>query len=431
MKQKIVYLGLILLVAIISTTAVAAEDMTKEKAVEMALEQNSDIQKLEREIAKTKAQLGEAEGAFYPSLDLNSSYTRFEEPPQSQMAPQIESSKDNYTVGLDMKLPIYLGGELRTNLQLLKNQLRMSKLNLEQKKEEITYQVLEEYHGVLQAKKMLKVREQQVKQNQRYVEVAEANKEAGVHTKTDLLRAKVSYNQAQQEELVAENNFKTAKLALKNTLNLENEKELKINDNLDWQQQEFDLDSVYEYALEHKVAFKILDLQQENAELDLEGQKKKNIYPDINLSAGYEDSADDFSVDDGDWQTTLSLSYNLFNGGRDKDKIKQKSEELKRIKIDKEQTADDIKIAVEKSLLDLRAARDRIKLSKLNLEQAEENLADNESKFNEGIITSFDLLEVQTTYQDVQTQYYQAIYDYNLAVAELNKAIGKLETEVK
>ncbi|MGM0500884.1 MAG: TolC family protein, partial [Bacillota bacterium] len=239
-KNSVLILSLVLLISF-STSVFAEQKIDKEKAVELALKQNSEIQKLKREIAKTKAQLGEAEGAFYPSLDLNSSYTRFEEPPQ------MSTAKDNYTVGLDMKLPLYLGGELRTNLQLLKNRLRMAELNLEQKKEEITYQVLEEYHGVLQAKKMLKVKEQQVKQNQRYVDIAEANKEAGVHTKTDLLRAKVSYNQAQQEQLVAENNFKTSKLALKNTLNLENEKELKINDNLDWQQQEFDLDSVYEY----------------------------------------------------------------------------------------------------------------------------------------------------------------------------------------
>ena len=426
MKRKLSYcLLLALLVISFSTTGFASQKIDKERAVEIALKENAEIQKLEREIAKTKAQLEEAEGAFYPSVDLNSSYTRFEEPPQ------IGAAKDNYTVGLSMKVPLYLGGELRTNFQLLKNRLRMTELNLEQKKEEITYQVLEEYYGVLQAKKMLKVRERQVKQNQRYVEVAKANKEAGVHTKTDLLRAKVSYNQAQQQQLVAENNFQTAKLALKNTLNLENEKELKINDNLDWQQQKFDLESAYEYALKNKTAFKILELQQKNAELDLEGQKRKNIHPDINFSAGYEDSADEFSVTDGEWQTTLSLSYNLFNGGRDKDKVKQKSEELKRIKIEKKQTEDDIKIAVEKALLDLRAARDRIKLNELNLEQAKENLADNESKFNEGIITSLDLLEVQTTYQDVQTQYYQAIYDYNLAVAELNKAIGKLEKEIE
>jgi len=81
---------------------------------------------------------------------------------------------------------------------------------------------------------------------------------------------------------------------------------------------------------------------------------------------------------------------------------------------------------LNKSLLDLRAAKERIKLNQLNLEQAEENLTDNELLFKEEMITSLDLLNIQTTFQQVQTQYYQAIYDYNLALARLNKAMGKI-----
>ena len=424
MKRKITYLLLVVLIISFSTGVFAQQEIDKQKAVELALEQNSAIKKLQEEIAKTKAQLEEAEGAFYPSLDLNTSYTRFEN--KQQLGP-MTYSKGNYNFSLNLRQPLFLGGELRINYQMMKNRLAMTKLNLEQKKEEITYRVLEQYYNVLKAKKMLKVRKQQVRQNQRYVEVAETNKEVGMSTKTDLLQAKVGYNQAQQEELVAENKLETAKLALKNTLNLSAETKLEITDSLKWQQNSFTLAELYDYALNNKVAFQLLELQKETAELDLKSKENRNIYPDVNLTAGYETNGEQWSVDDGDWQTTLSLSYNLFNGGRDQDKIKQKEKELKKVKIEQQQTEKDIKLAIKNSLLNLRAAQDRIKLSKLNLEQAKENLQNNELKFKEGLITSLDLLNVQTTYQQVKTQYYQAIYDYNLAVAELNKAIGKIE----
>ncbi|MBM7557335.1 TolC family protein [Halanaerobacter jeridensis] len=423
MKRKLIYALLVILIISFSTVGFANQEINKEKAVELALKQNSEIQKLRKEIEKTQAQLEEAEGAFYPTIDLGTSYTRFEN--KRQLGAGV-SSNDSYNVSLDLKQPLFLGGELRINYQMMKNRLQMTKLNLEQKKEEITYQVLKQYYNVLKAKKMLNVREQQLKQNKRYVEVARANKEVGTHTKTDLLQAKVSYNQAQQEKLVAENNLETAKLALKNTLNLADDKNLTITDSLSWEQKKFKLDEVYDYALNNKVAFKLLKLQKETAELDLQSKKNRDIYPDVNLLAGYEATDDHLSVD-GNWQTTLSISYNIFNGGRDQDKIKQKEKELEKVKIDEKQTKDDIKLAIKNSLLNLRAARDRIKLSKLNLKQAEENLDDNEFKFKEGLITSLDLLNVQTSYQQVKMQYYQAIYDYNLAVAELNKAMGKIE----
>lgn len=424
MKRKITYLLLGVLIISFSTVVFANQKIDKQKAVELALKQNSAIKKLKQDIAKTKAQLGEAEGAFYPTLDLNTSYTRSG---NKQPLGAMTYSKDIYNFSLNLNQPLFLGGELRINYQMMKNRLEMTKLNLEQKKEEITYQVLEQYYNVLKAKKMLQVRKQQVTQNQRYVEVAKTNKEVGMSTKTDLLQAKVGYNQAQQEKLVAENNLETAKLALKNTLNLADKTKLEITDSLKWQQKNFAIADLYDYALNNKVAFQLLELQQDTAELDLQSKKNRNIYPDVNLRAGYETRGEQLAVDDGDWQATLSISYNIFNGGRDQDKIKQKEKELKKVEIEQQQTKQNIKLSIKNSLLNLRAAQDRIKLSKLNLEQAKENLQDNELKFKEGLITSLDLLNVQTTQQQVKTQYYQAIYDYNLALAKLNKAIGKIE----
>lgn len=422
MREKLTYLFLIVLI-ISSTAVVNAQKIDKKKVVTLALEQNREIQKLKREIAKTEAQLNEAEGAFYPSLDLNTSYTRSEEPSQ------MTKSKDSYRVSLDLRQPLFLSGRLRLNYQMVQNNLEMSKLSLEQKQEEIIYQVLEEYYNLLKAKKMLKVRQQQVEQNQRYVEVAKANKEVGTSTKTDLLQAKVSYNQAQQDHLVAENNLQRAKLALKNTLNIADETRLEISDSLKWEQEEFKLNELYNDALDNNISFKLLDLQKETAELDLESKQKESIYPELNLTAGYETNDQELTLEEGEWQTTLSLSYNLFNGGRDKDQIKQKEEELAKVKIEEEELKDNIRLAIESALLDFRAARDKINLNRLNLEQAAENLSDNEIKFQEGLITSLDLLEVQTTYQQIKTQYYQAIYDYNLALAELNKAVGKIKED--
>jgi TolC family type I secretion outer membrane protein len=425
MERKLIYFMLVALLISFSATTFAAEEINQEQAIQLALEQNSELEQLRAEVATAKAQLKEARGAFYPTVDLGSSYTYT----KFGVEPVPPRPNDNYMVKLDLKQPLFLGGQLRSNYQLAKNGVKMSQLKLEQKKEEIIYQVLEEYYNLLKTKKMLQVSEQQVDQNRRYVTVAEVNKEEGITTKADLLQAKVSYNQAQQQLLVAENNLENAKLALQNTLNIKEQKSLEITDSLEWQENSFKLEEVYDYALDNKAAIQLLDLQQQNAELNLKNKKNNSIYPNLNLQASYTASDEEFTISDGDWQTTLSLSYNLFNGGRDKAQIEQKSKELEQAELKQQQTKDEIKLLINRSLLDLRAAKERIKLNQLNLEQAEENLADNELRFKEGMITSLDLLNIQTTYQQVQTQYYQAIYDYNLALARLNKAMGKISEE--
>ncbi|PRX27733.1 outer membrane protein TolC [Orenia metallireducens] len=425
MKRKEAYILVIVLLfafnAIASAHYIYVVD--KEEAIEIALEQNSELNKLRKEIEGAEAQLREAEGAFYPTVDLGSGYTRFGE--------EQNGANDNYSVSLDLNQPIYQAGQLRSAYAIAKNTLEISKLELEQQKEELIYQVLEEYYNILKAKEILKVREQQVEQNKEYVEVAEVNKEVGINTKSDVLQARVSYNQAQQDLLVAKNNFETAKLALKNTLNMEDNVELEISDTLDWQEAEFKLEEAYEYALHNKTAFKLLDLQEENAKLNLKREKNSNLYPEVSLNAGYEASDDKLRVSDGEWRATLNLSYNLFNGGRDKEQETQLNKVLEKVQIDQKQTKKDLRLSLKSTLLNLRAAKDMIKLNELNLKQAQEDLENNELMFREGIISSLDLLDVQTTYQQVRTQYYQAIYDYNLAVAELNKVIGKNLAEVK
>jgi outer membrane protein TolC len=426
MKRKEAYI--LVIVLLFAFNAIASAHyiyvIDKEEAIEIALEQNSELNKLRKEIEGAEAQLREAEGAFYPTVDLGSGYTRFGDK-------QEWGSKDNYSVSLDLNQPIYKAGQLRSAYAIAKNTLEISKLELEQQKEVLIYQVLEEYYNILKAKEILRVREQQVEQNKKYVEIAEVNKEVGINTKSDVLQARVSYNQAQQDLLVAKNNFETAKLALKNTLNMEDNVELEISDTLDWQEAEFKLEEAYEYALHNKTAFKLLDLQEKNAKLNLKREKNSNLYPEVSLNASYTASDDKLTVSDGDWQAGLKLSYNLFNGGRDKEQETQLSKVLEKVQIDQKQTKKDLRLSLKSTLLNLRAAKDMIKLNELNLKQAQEDLENNELKFREGLITSLDLLDVQTTYQQVRTQYYQAIYDYNLAVAELNKVIGKNLAEVK
>ncbi|WP_018247291.1 TolC family protein [Orenia marismortui] len=425
MKRRQVFILVIILLFSLSTITSASQTINKEEAIKIAVEENSELNKLRKEVERTEAQLKEAKGAFYPTLDLGSNYTR------SGEEPQVGASKDNYSVSLNLKQPLFKAGQLRSAYEIAKNNLKISKLQLEQKKEEVIYQVLEEYYNILKIKETVDLRKQQVDQNKEYVKVAEVNKEVGISTKSDLLQAKVSYNQAQQELLISKNNLETAKLALKNTLNMSDDVELKISDALNWQKAEFKMEDVYEYSLHNKSTFKLLDLQEENAKLNLKNKKNSNIYPEISLNAGYEASDDKLTVSDGDWQTTLSFSYNLFNGGRDKQQEKQLKKVLEKIKIDQQQTKKDIRLSIKTTLLNLRAAKERINLNKLNLKQAQENLKNNELKFKEGIISSLDLLDVQTTYQQIQIQYYQAIYDYNLAVAELNKVIGKITEEAK
>ncbi|GAB6098397.1 TolC family protein [Halanaerocella petrolearia] len=423
MKQKILILLIISMLCTLAMPIYAKSNnkrvLTKKEVINIALEKNSELKKLRKKIKIAEAKLKQAQGAFYPSLDVGGSYTRSGEKNQASF------SKNTFSTSLSLNQPIFQGGELWLGYKQAKNSLKLTKLELEQKKQEVTYQVLEEYYAILKAKKMVGVYQQQLEKNKFYLDEAKTNKEVGIHTKTDVLQARVNYTQAQQDLLVAKNNLETAKLNLKNTLELADRIKLKLNNKLTWEEKSLNLEETYKYALNNKVQFKLLNLQQKNNQLSLKQIKLSNKYPNLSLSSSYGTTSDELTFEDGDWKIGLNLSYNLFNGGQDESKIKATAEKVEKAKIKIQETKDDVKLGIKQTLLNIREAKQRIKLSKLNLEQAQDNLKHTEIRFEEGMTTSYKMLDAQATLQQVKTNYYQSIYDYNLAVANLNKMIGK------
>ncbi|GAB6136923.1 TolC family protein [Halanaerobaculum tunisiense] len=425
--KKYMSVVVVLVLVAISTVGYAAEQekrvLDKEKVVEFGLQKSKKLQKLRQDIKIAQAKLEGAESAFYPNLDLNTNYTRFGE------APKTNGSKDKFSFKLNLQQPIFLGGQLRSGYQQARNQLQVAKLEFQEKKQEVKYQVVEQYYNVLKMKKMIQVSQQQLKRIDHYLEVAETNQEVGVATKTDVLQAKVNQTQAQQSLLEAKNKLETAKLDLKNSLNLADEVRLELSDQLSWEPVKVTTDQAYKTALDNRIQFELLDLQEKNLKLNLEQIENKKKYPNLNLAANYEAQDKEFTISDGDWNVMLKLSYNLFDGGQKKSKIKELTKEVNKFKTNQQQIKDQIKLQVKQTVLDLQEAKERINLNKLNLEKSQENLDQVKLKFEEGMVTSLQMLDAETTLEQIKTDYYQAIYDYNMALAKLNKILGKEVTQ--
>ena len=66
----------IVLLALLSMPAWAAQVYTKEEAVKIALEKSSDIQSAEQKLEAAEAQVSQTYGAAYPKIDFSATYAR-------------------------------------------------------------------------------------------------------------------------------------------------------------------------------------------------------------------------------------------------------------------------------------------------------------------------------------------------------------------
>ncbi|MCK8815775.1 TolC family protein [Natroniella sulfidigena] len=422
-RVKLTSLIVLLVLAISTLPAFGADsiNLTEEKAIELALENNSQIESLRREVKIAQKQVEIARASFYPQLDLGAGYTRLGEAP-FDFQTQQELSQNRFTTSLDLELPLYTGGQRSIGYQQAEKGVLTAQKELEEQKKELAYQVSEQYYSLLEAEEMVQVSKKSLERIEDYVQTAEVNYEVGIFTRTNLLQAQTQKLQAEQGLLRARNGAELAELALKNTLKLPRETEVELVKELDWEEKDYQFDKVKEIAFNNRLDLELLELNREVVELNLE-RKKGEAHPNLFLSGNYEAQDDSFTVD-GDWRVSLGLSYNLYDGGERRAELAQIEEELDILDLRADDLKDLIELEVEEALLKISETREGIKLMELSLEKAEENLKESEANYQEGLITTNDLLEAEATYQEVQSDYLSAIYDYNLAVAKLYQVKG-------
>jgi outer membrane protein TolC len=109
--------------------------------------------------------------------------------------------------------------------------------------------------------------------------------------------------------------------------------------------------------------------------LDLEKTATRAEYfPRLFLKGGYDYAENRYQVHEGNWSVTLGMGINLFQGGRTRAELLKIEGQRMRLVEEKNKLLDDIKLEVEKYLLDVKTAQEQVDVTKDAVQQAEENL---------------------------------------------------------
>jgi len=89
----------------------------------------------------------------------------------------------------------------------------------------------------------------------------------------------------------------------------------------------------------------------------------------------------------------------------------------------------DVKLQVREAYLNLTTAQQRVNVSRQAQSQAEESLRIVQNRYEAGLATITDLLQVETANSSAQKNYLNALFDYRLSFAALELATGELALE--
>lgn len=422
---------------LVASQAKAEEALTLEKCVELAIKNNPVIHQARLEKEEAAAKITEAGTAFYPRLELSATYTRLDEEPSlggdvsfGEMSLGDISFGDNdiYSLKGSAQQPLYTGGRIAAAYRMARISKELTDWNYKKVTAELILEVKSGYFQVLKTEKFKLVAGEAVRQVEAHRDLTSNLLEAGIVTKSDLLKAEVALAQAKQNLMKAEDGLKLSQGNLNILLGRPIEKEVLLEELTDYESLELSLDTCLKEALANRPELKQMEISIALAKLGIR-LAGSSYYPQVALigSYDYQKGSSQAAKDwEGSWSITLSGSINPWDFGKTRSQVEQAGAKLGQVEYGKARMVNGITLEVQRAYLASHTAFSSIEVAKGAIGEAEESLRITEERYKEGVSTSTDVLDAQIDLTSARTNYYAALYDYFIAGVELSKAIGKL-----
>ena len=254
----------------------------------------------------------------------------------------------------------------------------------------------------------------------------------GIVSEYDYLQMKVQLENLKPRVLETENAYKLTLDALKLAMSMDKSEQIEINGTYDVAKIDIpDLNSTIDEAMRKNLDIQSLEYKKKVDEAFVE-LNRSEYYPSLVAFGNYSFSgaADDFNfINYRQSMVGLSLSFNLFNGGKTNKKVEQQlvnvlktDEQIKTLK-------DAIALGIKSKLLDLQRIKENINSTLENVNLSERAYRIAELRLKEGTGTQLELINAEQAKRESILNKYKAINDYYNAKFELDNYLGIIPNE--
>lgn len=409
--------------------ALAAEPWTLERALEQALAHNPDARLARYRIAAAQAGLQQANAAFMPRLQFQSSYTRTDNPmmvfgdilnqrafSQSLNFNDVPDVDDLNVKGM-VTVPLYAGGRNIAGRAAAKANTEASRQDSAAVRNALGFEVARAFYTVLKTREFIRAAEASVTSYETNVAIARRRLEAGTLLKSDELDLEVRLAQAREELVRARNAEALAKRAMRNLLGIE--------------QGEFE---VAQSAPRVK-APKSGDFSH-RPEMAAARQRERAAAEEVRVvQGGYLPRVNAFGSLDYDYGTKYDrgagsytagamLQWDVWDGNLTRAKVREARANLESAREEQRKLRLALGLEVQQAQLDLNAANERLAVTQQAVSQAQESEVLTRARFEQGVALVTQLMDAETALVGARVRRAEAQADQRIAVAALRKALA-------
>lgn len=415
--------------------APAKLDVTLQKAIEIALEENPSIKVADKEIALKELADKEAWQNLLPTLDANLALQH------SIKVAEIRTSMGSFKMGMDgsttaqggltLALPLFAPA-IYQNMKLTKEDIELAREKARGSRLDLVNQVKKAYYAALLSKDSYEVVQKSYNLSKAYYNQIEAMYNVGRVSEYDKISAEVQMRSMNSSLVSVGNGVALSLLQLKVLMGVTADVELNIVDNLRSYENQLTLASIdaAELELSNNTNLRQLDLSMSQLEraqkllrtnfmptaaLSLVGQYQSMSNPDWNIF-GYRYSP---SMTLG-----LSVTIPIFHASN-WTKIKSNKLQLSQLTDTRENTRRQLSVAVESYRKNMLANISAIESDKEAVKQADKAVTISSKRYEVGKSTILELNQSETALTQAELTYNQGIYDFLINKADLEYTLGR------
>lgn len=467
--------GLLLLVFLF-TSAVSAQNLTLQDAIDMALQKNDKIKEYEAKLAQKEQSETQAMGNFLPTLTLEGSYNHLNDDMITDLNPirtaliamqsknmvQFANIQHTMTTGTTLPLPVqqnlegqysaqlgamipsfsqifyhqnmfrasltavqplFLGGKLLAARRYAISEKNSSSEELKQVRNEITKETTDNYFTMIFMQSLIRTRAEVLKGMQNHKADAQRLFEVGLIANYHLLRAEVAVADAERNLSDDQNNLDLAKIALRHSMGLPDDAAISTSDSLVYQEAKDSIKELLARAYENQPILRMINQKKEAAKENY-NVKFSEYMPQLAAYGKYELNDHYLASIEPKWSVGLQFKMNLFNGLKDKSSLesaKLLETEVGYLESDAKRK---IELWVNKSYKDVCNAQNRYKKLLPTINLAEENLRMNEKRFETGMSTSLEVIDARLSLEKDRIERLVSLLNYYKSLTDLYLAAG-------
>ena len=431
-------LGIAGLVLLWSLSGLCAEPWTLERALQQALSGNPDARLAQQRIVAAQAGLDQANAAFWPRVQLQSSYSASDNPMlafgsilnqraynSSLNFNDVPTVDDLNARGL-VTVPLYAGGKNTATRKAASANTEAAKQDNAAVQNALGYEVARAFYTVLKSRQFIRAAEAGVNSFEANLAVAKKRLDGGTLLKSGVLDIEVRLAQAREDLVRARNSNALATRALRNLLGIETGEfevadaapQTRAPDSGDFSgRPELTAASHRERAAQEQVT-----------------AAKGSYLPRVSAFGSLDyDYGWKYENGGGSYTAGALLQWDVWDGKLTRAKVREANANLESSREERRKLRLALDLEVEQARLELKAANERLSVTDQAVAQATESASLTRARFEQEMALPKDTIDAETALVAARVRRAEAEADRQIATAAVRKALAlpQLESEAK